>query len=266
MFKIKREKSETAGPSQVIGSMGQVADVARENLTGVIVSIMIVLVVAAAVGGFLWMRQQEERAAEDLLNEAMQIVVQGAPVPMPPSREQLQKASETFRKVLSQYSRTSVAPQASYMLGNVLSDLKDWEGAGKAYQDFLNRYGDQKALIPFVYQRLAYAQLSQGKVEEAEKTLDTITKLTGAKNKDHALYELAKIDEVLNRPEGALAHYQQLMKEHPHSPYAEEASIRVKTLDARKSMQPAGGPLGIPPTATPAPQATVPAPSKGKEK
>ena len=81
---------------------------------------------------------------------------------------------------------------------------------------------------------------------DAEKAFLTITQIAGAPNKDHALYELARIDEVLSRREGALAHYQELLKEHPRSPYAEEASIRIKTLDAKK---------------TPAPTSPTPSPS-----
>ena len=89
--------------------------------------------------------------------------------------------------------------------------------------------------MPLVYQRLAYAQLAQGTVEEAEKTFTAITKIPSAPNKDQALFELGKIDEILKRPEGALAHYQEIMKDHQSSPFAAEASVRIKTLDARKA-------------------------------
>jgi len=165
----------------------------------------------------------------------------------------LQKAVETFRKVVAEYPHSSAAPQAAYMLGNALSDLKDWNAAAKAYEDFLNHYGDQKILVPLVYQRLAYAQLSQGKVDDAEKAFVTITQIAGAPNKDHALYELARIDEVLSRREGALAHYQEILKDHPRSPYAEEASIRIKTLDAKKT--------SVPPSPTPSPSPATQAPA-----
>ncbi len=60
--------------------------------------------------------------------------------------------------------------------------------------------------------------------------------LEGAPNKDQALYELGKINEILNRSEGALAHYQQIIKDHPSSPFTAEASVRIKTLDARKAV------------------------------
>ena len=163
---------------------------------------------------------------------------QASPTAPPARPEQLQQAAATFRKVLTDYPRSSAAPQAAYMLGNALSALKDWDGASKAYEDFLNRYSDQRTLVPLVLQRLGYAQLLQGKAEEAEKTFLKIITMAGAPNRDHALYELARINDALNRQEGALAHYQELIKDHPQSPYAEEASIRLKTLNAKKAPPP----------------------------
>jgi tetratricopeptide (TPR) repeat protein len=235
MFKIRKEKPPVANVVHMSGSMGQVADAARENLTWMMAGIAAAVIVAIAIGGYLWLRQHEHAAAEELLHQGMAMLSQASPTAPPPRPEQMQQAAETFRKVLAEYPRTSAAPQAAYMLGNVLSDLKDWEGATKAYQEFDNRYGDHKSLIPLVRQRLAYAQLSQGKLEEAQKTFQTITKIMNAPNKDHALYELARIHEALQRPEGALAYYQELIKDHPHSPYTEEATIRIKTLDAKKA-------------------------------
>ena len=236
MFKIKRnQKGAATDPAQLVGSVEQAASVARENLPWLIPGIVVAVVVGLAAGGFLWVRQQNEHAAADLIYEGTRSVTERPLEALPRRSEESQKAIESFRKVLAGYPRSSAAPQAAYLLGNALSDLKDWEGAVKAYQDFLARYGDHRPLVPLVYQRLAYAQLSQGKVDEAEKTLSAVLKIEGALNKDQALYELAKIDETLNRPEGALAHYQELMKEHPHSPLADEAAVRIKTVDTRKA-------------------------------
>ena len=234
MFKIKKErKTIAASPTQIIGSMEQMAAKARENLTGLMLGLALLVIIGSAVGVFWWVQQRDNRAAEDLLHEGVRIFSERSPGQDTLAPDQLQKAVETFRKVLAEHPRSGVAPQAAYMLGNTLSDLKDWNGAVKAYQDFLSQYDARGPIAPLAYQRLAYAYLSLGKLDEAEKTLLDIQKIPQAVNKDHALYELAKIDEVLNRPEGALAHYQELIKEHPHSPYSEEAAIRIKTLNAK---------------------------------
>ena len=242
MFKIKKYRKEATDPGQLVDSVEQAARQAKENLAWLIAGVVVAVLVGAAVGGFLWMRQQDDRAAADLFYEATQLVSEpsqtGAP-PAPRRSEDLQKAIEAFRKIRTDFPNSSVAPQAAYLLGNSLSERKDWDGAIKAYQDFLARYGANRLLVPLVYQRLAYAQLAQGKLDEAEKTLTAIVQMANAPNKDHALYELGKINEILNRPEGALAHYQQIVKDHPSSPFATEASVRIKTLDARKAVAPA---------------------------
>ncbi|HEY3198570.1 MAG TPA: tetratricopeptide repeat protein [Nitrospirales bacterium] len=249
MFKIRKERATLASPVPMAGSIGQVSDAARENLTWLVAGIAVAVVMAIAVGGYFWMRYQEDRAAEDLFHQGMRPFSQATPNAPSPRPEQLQQAVETFRKVLAEYPRSSAAPLAAYMLGNALSALKDVEGATKAYQDSLARYGGHKTLVPLVYQRLGYTYLSQGKMDEAEKAFLKITATRGAPNKDHALYELARIDEILNRPEGALAHYQELIKDHPQSPYTEEASVRIKTLDAKKAPpSPAPSPSAAPST------------------
>ena len=252
MFKIKKYRKEATDPAQLVDSVEQAARQAKENMLWLVAGVVVAVLAGAAVGGFLWMRQQDDRAAAELFYEATQHASEpsqmGAP-PAPRRPEDLQKAIETFRKILTDFPNSTVAPQAAYLLGNALSERKDWDGAIKAYQDFLARYGANRLLVPLVYQRMAYAQLAQGKLDEAEKTLTAIVQMASALNKDHALYELGKLNELLNRQEGALAYYQQIVKDHPSSPFATEASVRIKTLDARKAVAPAAeSPAPTPPS------------------
>jgi outer membrane protein assembly factor BamD (BamD/ComL family) len=65
---------------------------------------------------------------------------------------------------------------------------------------------------------------------------------------------LARLEESQSRPEGALAHYQELIKTYPNSPYTSEATIRTKVMDVKKSMD----------TSAPSPPAAAPAPDKKK--
>lgn len=250
MFKIKKPRKESpTDPAHLVDSVEQTARQARENFRWLLAGVAVAVIAGAVVVGFLWMRQQDERTAADLLHEATRSVTErsfmgGTSSARKP--EELKKAVEAFQRILADFPRSAVAPQAAYLLGNALSDLKNWEGAVKAYQEFLARFGTQRALVPLVYQRLAYAQLAQGKVEEAEKTLAAVVQINGAPNKDQALFELGKIDEIMNRPEGALARYQEIVKNHPSSPFAAEAAVRIKTLDARKASAPPAAPAASP--------------------
>jgi tetratricopeptide (TPR) repeat protein len=255
MFKIRKNRKEgLADPAHLVDSVEQAARQARENLQWLIAGVVVAVFTGVAVGGFFWVRYQDDYTAVELLREATQAVSDRSnPGGPPPVRQpqDLQKATLIFQKILADFPHSSVAPQAAYLLGNVLSERQDWEGAVKAYQGFLARYGNQRALVPLVYQRMAYAQLAQGKTEEAEKTLTALVQMNDAPNRDQALFELGKINETLNRPEGALAQYQQIVKDHPSSPFAAEASVRIKTLDARRAAPQPSAPT-TPPATSPA--------------
>jgi hypothetical protein len=54
-------------------------------------------------------------------------------------------------------------------------------------------------------------------------------------NRDQALFELARLEESLSRPEGAMTRYQELIKTYPNSPFTSEAAIRTKIIDVMKS-------------------------------
>jgi len=121
-------------------------------------------------------------------------------------------------------------------------------------QRFLLMYGANPALGELVQQRLAYAYLLKGDREQAAKAFTAIVNSPGALLKDQALFELARLEESQSRPEGALAHYQELIKTYPNSPYTSEATIRTKVMDVKKSME------------TPAPSPTEAAPPTDKKK
>src|SRR2546422_8219722 len=132
MFKIKKYRKESTDPAQLVDSVEQAARQAKENLAWLIAGVVVAVLAGAAVGGVLWMRQQDDRAAADLFYEATQQVSEpsqtGAP-PAPRPSEGLQKAIETFRKILAHFPNNPVPPPAAYLLGNALSERKDLDRA-----------------------------------------------------------------------------------------------------------------------------------------
>src|SRR5438132_1791755 len=72
MFKIKKYRKESTDPAQLVDSVEQAARQAKENLAWLIAGVVVAVLAGAAVGGFLWMRQQDDRAAADLFYEATQ--------------------------------------------------------------------------------------------------------------------------------------------------------------------------------------------------
>ena len=119
MFKIRKNRKESlADPAHMVDSVGEAARQARENFRWLLAGVAVAVIAGAAVGGFLWMRQQDERAAADLLHEATRSVTErsfmGGPSPVR-QPEELKKAAAVFQKILTEFPRSSVAPQAAYL-------------------------------------------------------------------------------------------------------------------------------------------------------
>ena len=105
----------------------------------------------------------------------------------------------------------------------------------------------------------------KGDRDQATKAFTGILEIPGALNKYHVLFELAKLEESQSRPEGALAHYQDLMKNYPNSPFTSEAAVRMKVLEVKKSPDsPPAGAVSAPAASAPAPQSEPPAKSTSK--
>ncbi|HEY6974140.1 MAG TPA: tetratricopeptide repeat protein [Nitrospiraceae bacterium] len=218
-----------------------------------LVGLGVFLIAIVVVGGVLWFDRQAVQKAQELEREAMLHILAAANNPQK-AEASLKQAIATYRQVADQYPRTPTAPLALFQAGNALVQANDLGGAIEAYQRFIALYGSNPGFAGLVQQRLAYAYLLKGDREQAVKALTSILEMPSALNRDQALFELARIEESQSRPEGATAHYQELIKSYPNSPFASEAMIRTKILDVKKTPDPATAsspvsqtPSGLPP-------------------
>jgi tetratricopeptide (TPR) repeat protein len=106
-------------------------------------------------------------------------------------------------------------------------------------------------LSGLVQQKLGYVYLLKGDRDQAAQAYAAVLQIPGALNRDHALFELARLEESQSRPEGALNHYQELIKSYSNSPLASEAAVRMKALDVKK-------PAEAPPASSTAPATSAP--------
>lgn len=225
-----------------------------------LVGLGVFLLAGAVVGGVLWFDRQAVQKAQELEREAMlQLLTASASDPQK-AEASLKQAIAKYRQVADQYPRTPTAPLALFQAGNALVHANDLGGAIEAYQRFIALYGSNHGFAGLAQQRLAYAYLMKGDRDQAVKALTSILEIPGALNRDQVLFELARLEESQSRPEGALAHYQELIKAHPNSPFASEASIRTKILDVKKAPDPAA--VSSPAVQTP----PVSSPSAGTKK
>ncbi|MDF0643235.1 MAG: tetratricopeptide repeat protein [Nitrospira sp.] len=237
-------------------ALHRVQDYRKPLLVGLSVLVLAVVVVA----GVFWFDRQASHKAQDLEQEATRLFMTRPTAGPAKSDATLKEAIEKYRQVVDQYPRTPSAPLALFHLGNALMQANDYPGAIEAYQRFIMLYGSQPTLVGLAQQRLAYTYLLKGDRDQAVKTFMSIVESTGALNKDQALFELARLEEAQSRPEGALAHYQELIKSYPASPYTNEAMVRTKMLDTKRPAES----VSTPPAASTKP--TSSASETGKKK
>ena len=224
-----------------------------------LVGLGVVLLAAAVVGGVLYVDRQSAQKAQELEREAMRFLTDPAVNDPQKVDQALKEAIARYRQVVDQHPRTPTAPLALYHLGNTLVQANDVSAAIEAYQRYLAFYGSNPSMAGLVQQRLAYAYLLKGEREQAVKALTAILETPGTLNRDQALFELARLEESQSRPEGALAHYQELIKTYPNSPFTSEATIRTKVMDVKKAQETA-------PVQTPVAPVPPSSPSAGKKK
>jgi len=205
----------------------------QEYRRPLLVGLAVLLLAAAAVGGVFWMDRQASEKAEALDREGTSLVMARATAEPKHADDVLKQAMAKYREVVEQYPRTAAAPLAMFHLGNVQAQANDLPAAIDTYQRFLLLYGGNQALAGLVQQRLAYSYLLKGDRDQAAKAFTAIVDTPGALLKDQALFELARLEESQSRPEGALAYYQELIKNYPASPFTSEATIRTKVLDTK---------------------------------
>jgi len=220
----------------------------REQRRAVLVGLGVLVVAAAVVGGVLWYDFQTSQKATELLREATRHYANRPADDPKKADDQLRQAIAKYREVVEQYPRTPSGPLALFHLGNAQVLANETDAGIESYKRFMLLYGSNPALLGLVQQRLGYAYLAKNDRDQAVKAFSSVLDIPGALNKDNVLFELAKLEEAQSRPEGALAHYQELMKNHPNSPFASEAAVRVKVLETKNTVPDVGGPVPAPDT------------------
>lgn len=207
----------------------------QEQRRALLVGLGVLLIAIAVVGGVLWYDSQATRKAADLYQEAARHYLNRPADDPKKADEQLRQAIAGFRGVVEQYPRTPSGPLALFQLANAQILANELDAGIESYKRFMLLYGNNPVLTGLVEQRLAYAYLAKGDRDQGVKAFSLVLDMPGALNKDQVLFELAKLEESQSRPEGALAHYQELMKTFPNSPFTSEAAVRVKALETKKT-------------------------------
>jgi outer membrane protein assembly factor BamD (BamD/ComL family) len=244
-YRIKHEaKTIQADEAHLLSGMERLLITLEQHRRSVLLGVGVAVLAVAAVVGALWYDAQQESAAAEVHRQATQLYLDRPADNLAKADENLKQAITLYRRVVEQYPRSRSAQLSLFQLGNALVQINDIGGSIEAYNKYVATYGTNKMMLGLVYQRLGYAHLLSGDREAAVKAFMNVLALPGTLNKDQVLFELGKLEESLSRPEGALAHYQDLVKVFPNSPFAGEATMRMKALEAKQA--PAGAPAAEP--------------------
>lgn len=205
----------------------------------IVVGFLLLLLTGGGVWGVFWYDAQNASKAQELEREATVHLFTRAASDPQKAAANLKEAITLYQRVVNEYPRTPTAPLAQFSLGNAYLQSNDLASAIEAYNRFISTYGTHVSLLGLVYQKLGYAYQLKGDLEQAVKAYLTILEIPGAMNRDHALFEAARLEENRSKPDEALKHYQELMKTYPNSPLTSEAAMRVKVMEAKKNPEPA---------------------------
>jgi len=251
-YRIRHEtKTIPADEAHLLSGMEHLLIWLEQNRRNVLIGVLAAALALAAVVGALWYDARQDKAAADLYQQAAQLSLDRPTDNAAKAEDNLKQAIALYRRVVEEHPRSRSAQLALFQLGNALVQVNDVKGGVEAYSKYVATYGTNTMMLGLVYQRLAYAHLLNGNREAAAKAFLAVMTLPGALNKDHVLFELGKLEESISRPEGALAHYQDLVKVFPNSPLAGEATVRMKALEAKQTPA-SGAPITSPPAGAPA--------------
>lgn len=219
----------------------------------ILIGFLLLLLMGGGIWGVFWYDAQNADKAQELEREAtIHLFTRAANDPQKAAAN-LKEAIVLYKRVVDEYPRTSTAPLAQFSLGNAYLQSNDLASAIDAYNRFISTYGSHVSLLGLVQQKLGYAYLLKGDLDQAAKAYSTVLGIPGAMNRDYALFELARLEEIRSKPDDALKHYQNLMKTFPNSSLTSEAAMRAKVIEAKK-------------TPDPSPAATTPTPSSSPSK
>ena len=231
-YKIKdiTTKSSTVEPVQFLSSKERFLFFVEENRALVWGGIILGLVVIVAIVMLSWLSQQKQEQAWELQGQAQTVYLDRPLDDVKKGQENIQKASTMFEEILAQFPGTASAAVSLFLLGNSLMEEQNYQEAIEIYTSFLKQYPQDHIFVGLVQQRLGFAYLLNGNREAATKAFEAVLANPHALNKDQVVFEMAKLAEAEEKVAEAVGHYKKVVQEFPLSPFASEASLRVKVL------------------------------------
>ena len=221
---IKRKVvKKTASEIEVKGVISRLRESAARKKGPVMAATGAVLISAGAIAGsFIYSSTMKNKAAK-LEYEAYEMyygLYQAQPAA---EEEQYKKSLEMFKKAYD----TKKSPVSMFYIANCYYELGRYDEALNTLRELNQKFPDDERFVPLSYYKMAMAGLKKGSNEEALKYLDILYRYKTGTYKDLSLIESGKILETMGKADDAKRKYEELTKNFPQSPFAEEAQIKL---------------------------------------
>jgi TolA-binding protein len=211
-------------------------DSMRKNSQRLVMLVVAVIVVLAAIAGFYAWQRKQERAAQQLLAEGIDVmgrqVVTDPAAPADPKsfkteQEKLAKAEPIFKQVTDKYGRSAAADIADLYLAQIAVSRGDVAGAQAKFEKFIREHDDH-VLAGTAQMSLYQLRLGAGAAKEVAADVEQkLSQEQTALPKDALLALLAKAYEMVGDEPKAKDAYQRIINEYPDSPYTLDAQRKV---------------------------------------
>lgn len=202
----------------------------RERQKTALKYIGIFLIILITVVIYLIYSYTSEKKALSLQYEAYKIYHSAQRIEATNKDEQMKKALEVFKKAYE----TKKSPITLFYIAASYSELRNYDEALKTLKEFIKKYSDEDKFIPLAYHKIAMIYIKKGDINEAMKTLDSLSNIKSDIYKDLALIEYGRLLEKSGKNEEAKKKYEELVNKYPASPFLEEAKSKITNKSDKK--------------------------------
>jgi outer membrane protein assembly factor BamD (BamD/ComL family) len=197
----------------------------EQNRRNLVIGIAVALVLGCAVAVYRWKSRQTELAATEAL-------LQLRP-PLNPAEKTPVAAAESYLKITSDFPNTDAAERASLLAAGAMFHEGKYAEALAQFDKFLQKHGSHPFAASAAYGRASSLE-AQGKLEEALTAYQgIISQYPKTSLVDQTNLALARLYEIKNQPQMALAKYEELARPNANSPSSSEAMRRKEILLAK---------------------------------
>ncbi|TAL22271.1 MAG: tetratricopeptide repeat protein [Nitrospirae bacterium] len=221
---IKKKVVKKAGSEiEVGGVISKLKESAAKKKRVMVAAAGAVLIFAGAVSGFFIYNGIMKNKAQKLEYEAYKMYYGLYLTQSVAGEEQYKKALELFKQAYD----AKKSPVSLFYIANCYYETGRYEEALNTLGELNRKFPDDERFVPLSYYKMAMVSLKRGENEEALKALDILYRYKTGTYKDLSLLESGRILEAMGKADDAKRKYEELTKNFPQSPFAEEAQIRA---------------------------------------